>query len=394
VTAPLAVAARRAVEALRAGVPSREVVARLGSGQPRIEHRLLDLLASGAGGMLIGGGFGAGKTHLLEHLAQLALDDGYVVSRVMVSKETPLHDRAKVFCAAAESAVIPGRYGSAIAEAARALDPGGPAYAELLRWTRSPAAALNERFPASVALYARMRDSDPDFAESIVRFWSGAPIGVPDLRRRLAAAGAPRPAFGPVTAKELAAQRTRFAAKLFAAAGCAGWVILFDEVELIGRYSLVQRAKSYAEIARWVHGEHGAPQVPIAAVLAMTDDFEAALLAGRNDRGILPAKLRAVDSREATELERRAQLGMRVIEREMMLLAPLEDADLDRVYAQVKGLHAEAFGWRPPDVAGLERLGANRMRQYVRAWINEWDLLRLDHLTGPDAASGSHVTGG
>ena len=31
-----------------------------------------------------------------------------------------------------------------------------------------------------------------------------------------------------------------------------------------------------------------------------------------------------------------------------------------------------------PDVVGLERLGATRMRQYVRAWINEWDLVRLD----------------
>ena len=52
-------------------------------------------------------------------------------------------------------------------------------------------------------------------------------------------------------------QRLRFAAKLLAAAGYAGWVVLFDEVELIGRYSLQQRAKSYAELARWVRGEHG-----------------------------------------------------------------------------------------------------------------------------------------
>jgi hypothetical protein len=29
-------------------------------------------------------------------------------------------------------------------------------------------------------------------------------------------------------------------------------------------------------------------------------------------------------------------------------------------------------------VVGLERLAATRMRQYVRAWINEWDLVRLD----------------
>ena len=44
----------------------------------------------------------------------------------------------------------------------------------------------------------------------------------------------------------------------------------------------------------------------------------------------------------------------------------------------VSDLHAAAFGWQPPDIEGLERLGATRMRQYIRAWINEWDLVRLD----------------
>jgi len=38
-------------------------------------------------------------------------------------------------------------------------------------------------------------------------------------------------------------------------------------------------------------------------------------------------------------------------------------------------------------VAGLERLGATRMRQYVRAWINEWDLIRLDPGFRPDSVA-------
>jgi hypothetical protein len=38
-------------------------------------------------------------------------------------------------------------------------------------------------------------------------------------------------------------------------------------------------------------------------------------------------------------------------------------------------------------VTGLERLPSNRMRQYVRAWINEWDLLRLDPSYEPDIES-------
>jgi len=59
------------------------------------------------------------------------------------------------------------------------------------------------------------------------------------------------------------------------------------------------------------------------------------------------------------------------------LVAP-DEAELNGAYATLRRLHGAAYDWAPPDIAGLERLGATRMRQYVRAWINEWDLVRLD----------------
>src|SRR2546430_886922 len=95
------VARRRAIEALRSGVPSRDAVAAMGSGQAAIEDRFAALREAAAAGyptgLLLGGGFGAGKSHLLEHLARLGIDAGFTVSRVVISKETPLHDPAKVF---------------------------------------------------------------------------------------------------------------------------------------------------------------------------------------------------------------------------------------------------------------------------------------------------------
>ncbi|GLI01544.1 BREX system ATP-binding domain-containing protein [Phytohabitans aurantiacus] len=371
--------ARRAVEALRAGVPSRDAVEALGSGQSAIEDRFQALCEGAgrgaAGGLLLGGGFGAGKSHLLEHLAGLALGAGWTVSRVVISKETPLHDPAKVFRAAAASALRAGQARPAIIEAAMALDLDGRAYAELLRWAVSSGSELNERFPATLALFAHVRERDAAFAETILRFWSGDPIAVPELRRRLKEIGEQRPALPPVAAVELARQRLRFAARLLAAAGSPGWLVLFDEVELIGRYSLLQRAKSYAELARWMRGEHG-QGAPIAAVLAMTDDFEAEVIS-RNDREVVPAKLRAKETAEGTALAAAAEVGMRIIDREMHLLTPPDDVELKEAYDRLRGLHGRAFGWQPPDVAGLERLGATRMRQYVRAWINEWDLVRL-----------------
>ncbi|BCB86569.1 BREX system ATP-binding domain-containing protein [Phytohabitans suffuscus] len=374
-------AARRAIEALRAGVPSRDAVAALGSGQSAIEDRFQALCEGVAGGaasgLLLGGGFGAGKSHLLEHLARMALDGGWTVSRVVISKETPLYDPAKVFRAAADSALRAGQARPAVIEAAMALDLDGRAYAELLRWAASSGSELNERFPATLALFAHLRERDAAFAETILRFWSGDPIAVPELRRRLKEIGEQRPVLPPVAAAELARQRLRFAARLLTAAGSPGWLVLFDEVELIGRYSLLQRARSYAELARWMRGEHG-NGVPIASVFAMTDDFEAEVIRSRNDQDLVPTKLRAKDTPEATALAAAAQVGMRIIDREMHLLTPPDDVELKQAYDRLRELHGRAFGWQPPDVAGLERLGATRMRQYVRAWINEWDLLRLD----------------
>jgi hypothetical protein len=373
---------RRAIEALRAGVPSADAVALLGSGQSEIEDRFLELLgaarAGTAGGMLIGGGFGSGKSHLLEHLTQLALAEGYAVSRVVVSKETPLHDQVKVFRAAAEAAIVAEGKGPAIPEAAARLDVQSAAYAELLRWAVSPAAGLNERFAASLVLYAKTRERDPELADDLVRFWCGDPLSVSQLRRGLKDAGEARTALSPVSVKTLGEQRLRFATRLLAAAGCAGWLVLFDEVELIGRYSVLQRARSYARIARWIRGKHDAPGLPLAAVLAMTDDFEAAVVTGKRDKDTIPAKLRASTAADCADLATDAVLGMRIIDREMTLLTPPDAVELDRTYQQLKQVHGAAFGWSPPEVEGLERLGATRMRQYIRAWINEWDLVRLD----------------
>jgi P-loop Domain of unknown function (DUF2791) len=380
--------ARRAVEALRSGVPSRDAVAALGSGQGEIEDRVAALLdtagtvRSGHRGVLLGGGFGAGKSHALEHLAHLALERGFVVSRVVISKETPLHDPVKVLRSAVESAVTPDGAVGAVAEAAASLDPGSPAFTELLRWALG-STAVDERFPLTLSLLPRVAASDEEFADAIVRFWSGDALGVAELRRQARAAGEGRRVLAGVPVRELAAQRFRFLARLFAAAGFQGWVVLFDEVELIGRYTLLQRAKSYAELANWLLPDADDPASPLVTVAAMTDDFDAAVLTEKNDRQQISERLRAKQAPQWDAIAARAETGMRLIERDMLLLRQPDDAELGDAYRRLKALHAQAFGWDAPDVAGLERLGATRMRQYVRAWINEWDLMRLDPSFAP-----------
>ena len=386
-------AQRRAVEALRSGVPNADAVIALGSGQSDIEDRFAELLGDGArplngpgGGrasMLLGAGFGQGKSHLLTHLGHLATSAGFVVSTVVISKETPLYDPAKVLRAAVESAVGPDGTRDVIAEVAAQLDTDSPGYAELLRWLRGPGRDMNERFEATLLLHQRLSGdapgADEEFLDSIVRFWSGDPLLMPDLRRQLKAVGEAKTfTFAPVKVRDLARQRLRFLPRLLRAGGHTGWVVLFDEVELIGRYSLLQRGRSYAELARWLDGDRGDEREPLVTVAAITDDFETAVLSGKNDRQSLPQRLRDKQTEEYAEMAVLAEAGMRHIERDLLPLLPPDEAELSRAYRTLRKLHGRAYGWEPPDVPGLEQLGATRMRQYVRAWINEWDLVRLD----------------
>ncbi|HEU5469372.1 MAG TPA: BREX system ATP-binding domain-containing protein [Actinophytocola sp.] len=380
---------RQVIESLRAGVPSLGAVHALGSAQPDIEEAFAGLLgrvADGApAGLVVGGGFGSGKSHLLRHLGLLAGTAGFVVSHVVVSKETPLYDPAKVAWTALDGAVVPGgASGPAVEVLAAALDPDSPEFGRLMVSVSAPSAGLDPRFAATLLLFARLKDTGEEFVESIVRFWAGEALSTPELRRQLRAVDE-KFTFGRIAPKELARQRLRFIARLMTAAGHRGWIILFDEVELIARYSLVSRAKAYAEIGRWCAGTRPEPGVPIGTVFALTDDFPAAVLAGKREAERIPARLRARQKPELAELAEHAVAGMTVVAERMLLLTPPDDAELDRAYERIKQLHANAFDWLPPDVPGLERSASNRMRQYVRAWINEWDLICLDSSYRPSS---------
>lgn len=386
---------RRAIEALRSGVPNRDAVRVLGSSQQEIEQHFADQLLAirnggVAGGLLVRGEFGSGKSHLLEYLQHVALTERFVVSKIVISKETPLHDPVKVFRTAAATATVPDRRGPALAEIANnALDFDAPEYAELARWASSDEAALNERFDASLYLFRNLRGGDPEFAERIVRFWSGDPIGVAELRRKLREAGEGATfALSKVSARDLALQRFRFAAQLIVAAGYSGWILLFDEVELVGRYSLLQRAKSYGEVARWVEGFEDEPLPRLGAVLAISEDFDEAVIRNKDDYNSVPNRLRVKGDELAAA---RAEQGMRVILRNRVDLEGPSDAVLEETYEKLKEIHSAAYSWAAPEIQRERGRLTQSMREYVRAWINEWDLRRLDPSYQPEIEV-EHVT--
>ena len=150
-------AARSAIEALRAGVPNSLSVRALGCDQPRIEtdfNRQLEAVSAGEGveGMLFKGDFGTGKSHCLEYLREIALDRNFVVSRIYVNKETPLHDPVKLFQGAADSVSLPSRTGPAFIELANQLVFNSEPFRDFERWANQSSSALDSRFASSLLL--------------------------------------------------------------------------------------------------------------------------------------------------------------------------------------------------------------------------------------------------
>ena len=392
----LVLSCRRALEALRNGVPNRDAVERLGCNQPRAEGDFTKLLnritdvenpPEGALGMLVSGDFGAGKSHLLTHLQHQALSSGFVCSKVAISKETPLYDLGKVFKSAVENGRMPGRRGRLIEELGQALKPSSNAYAAFFQWANKTAheGLLSQMFPASLIVHER--SNDLELNGEIEAFWAGERIRLSRVKDGLRQIGQLQNySFRAPKAVELPPQRLRFATELIKGAGYKGWVLLLDEIELVGSYSLLQRGRSYAELTRWLGRAIDEPYPGLVAVGTVTDDFASHVISpdgAKKDRDYVGPKLEASKYKE---IAARAATGMRLLERECIPLSSPTDEDVRETVEKLRTIYSTAYGWEAPALQG-ETGGAgyqNRMRYKVRASINEWDLLRFYPGSNPE----------
>jgi hypothetical protein len=378
------VAARGAIEALRAGVPNRAAIRLLGEHNGALVNPFLDSLGRCAQGLEVGrqsegtfvwGGFGSGKSHLLGYMRELALQRNFVVSLVPVSKETPMFDPGRLFIAAVRAAEVQGANDDLMTVALWRLKPNTEPFDRLEAWATQQAGAgsLSAIFPALLWLIPRLGLEDQ---ARIARFFGGGKLNATVVRAWLREQGAAKLFdIRPTREAELARQRLGFAPRLLASAGLAGWCVLLDEAELIGRYSPLQRGKSYAELARWL-GRNASDALPgTVTVAAFTDDYVSEMFDSRRDDELIPQALvrkglsaQSAQAREFMAHMRRAP-GIR--------LAAPDDSALRAAQGRIAELYFDAYRYRPTSLAIGERLAGKSMRQYIKSWITEWDMERL-----------------
>ena len=60
------------------------------------------------------------------------------------------------------------------------------------------------------------------------------------------------------------------------------------------------------------------------------------------------------------------------------------------MYRRLREIHGAAYGWDPPEL--VRGSNVRSTREYVRAWIYEWDLRRLDPSYVPQIEFGEGVS--
>ena len=382
---------RQVIEGLRTGVPNQHVIRVLGCYQPEVEGYFQIILqvakqrasqGRSAKGMIVEGSFGSGKSHVLEYLQDLALQQNCICSRIVISKETPLYNPTKVYSEAVSLARVPGKVGNVLSELLDGLDVRSQEFQQLVNWVHDPANGIDQRFAATVFLFQHM-GSDPELCHRVIRFWSGEPISMADVRSYLRDCGvSKRYSFPKLKEADLAVQRFRFAARLMQTAGFDNWVLFIDEAELIGRYAFSQRVKSYAELGRWLgtSSEIGIPG--LVSVVALTDDFQSEILEHKGDRARVLDALGQVGARAG--VEKHAEEGIREIEWEAKPLRALAPERIEEAYHRIRNLHQSTYAGTnavSDEIYAVQPVAfpRSRMRECVKGWVTEWDLKRLMH---------------
>jgi hypothetical protein len=376
--------ARRAIEALRAGVPNRDAVRQLPVFQGDITQKFTETLWEAQQApandvtprsLAFSGAFGSGKSHLLAYLRHIAIEHNFVCSQVVISKETPLFDPLRLLRAAVETATISETAGRAIPEILFASKFDRDRYAELVRWVCEQP-TLGDRVSPLLRIIDEHPTGGEEFLDEIAWEWSGYPMRVSAIRSALKEIGSQAEyRVKTVPQRELGMSLWRFLPRLFRAAGYSGWVVLIDEGELMLRYSKLQRARSYAQVARLTGTAKDYKVSGLVPVFSITDDFWATAESEKRDSDI-PEWLRDRGRPGDAELARDAEAGMKFLKR-AKALRPARGEEFAELRERVRDLHSLAFGWTAPPARERETLSSRSIREHVRSWITEWDLMLL-----------------
>lgn len=276
--------ARHLIEALRSGIPSRRVGAYFASSRLDLINSIksdLDEVEKGESkGKVIIGKYGEGKTHMLNTIFSIAQERGFAVSLISISKETPPGNMNVLYKRIIENTYLPGSNESGIFKLFEGLGEESEKANEMYLYALKKLMSDKIYYVFKALLYSRgSGDDEADALDADLRGYFMNLTLLKSLYQRYCG--------DKVEMREKFVQSKhtfdyiQFMAKLFRTMGYKGWVILFDEAELIGRMQRKSRENAYININKFLNPSSSLEGV--YSVFAFSSSFADEVIAGKNE---------------------------------------------------------------------------------------------------------------
>ena len=365
--------AMHVIEALRSGVPSRAVGAYFSEARPAMLNRIRGKLEAvrdtgRSDGMIIRGSYGEGKTHLLNTVFSLAAEENMAVSYVSLGKETPMDKLHLLYARLVANTYLPGKNQPGFRPLLEEMTPGSGTAGELQAY----AATGLETNKIYYLLRAMWGTQDEEEKEHFLDDLEGDFVSNATVKKAFRrVSGKPAQFSQNFTKTKHCMDYFAFMSTLFRRVGLAGWVILFDEAELIGRLGRKARAKSYRGIQEFLQPS---PKLEgVFSLFAFSTSFSEDVIDKKHE----------FDSVEQIFAEDAASLKAAKAALNAVLnspeLASLTKEEILRVMASIQEFHGLAYDWKPqlsPEtIYAATEGGGYLLRTRIRAAIELLDQL-------------------
>jgi len=387
------------VESLRAGIPTRTSTREL----PDLRESLTDLIRQDLeqfsqskkhpAGRLAWGPYGQGKTHALTTVEHVALDLGFAVSRVSLSREVSCHHLLNFYGRVASVLRTPDSKMAGLTKALSSRKAG-----DLLNSPLADRDRYSHPLPEIVLedyFFTSGEEQDLLYGDLM-----GTRITSPELKRiHRNCRGESMPKF------DMNFRTTQHGSAYFgvmadaiALCGYKGWVLLLDEVELIGRLGKVGRLQAYRNL-NWLLNWSDRPvrrdgdqelfcenPYPIYTFGVVASSLRndvwfsgTSTPSAKNDRSQIPELAIEKFGTDAGQVMQ--NFFETAIGSTCPTIRPLETSGLIELLDHLVKLHGAAYAWDAQlDVPKLiQTIGSQPIRTHIRATLEALDIAYLYH---------------
>jgi len=362
--------ARHIIEALRSGIPSRAVGQYFSEARPRIMKEIsgrLDMVCDQGKscGMVISGKYGEGKTHLLNTVFNIAHSNNMVVSYLSLSKETPMDKLYLVYQKLIQNTFLPRRQQPGFMHELEKISAGSPIAGEMLAYAAKH--LETDKLYYLFRSYLNTEDFDEKFLlQADLEGDFIANNSLKQIYRRI---------FSQPVKYNVNFTKTKhcgdyfsFMSHLFTQMGYHGWVLLFDETELMGRLGKKARLNAYRNMAQFLLPDR-CPETTFS-LFALSASYVEDVIEGKHEYENLETTF--PDNQEP------ARTVLDLLTRAPQLL-PLTKEEINEVLQKIQDFHGRAYGWTPNlSTASLlesTQSGGYLLRTKIRAAIEFLDQL-------------------